>query len=103
MHSNPPDLMYLIAIQGKDSTFKFLETVLGEVIDLFPSSYIHIGGDEVCRYGQRIEQQPFCSCPFSPDSAPPGLSQIFKVYELYKGSWRQYAPFCDIWFRAADS
>ncbi|KAK9837633.1 hypothetical protein WJX74_001756 [Apatococcus lobatus] len=31
---------------GKDSTFKFLETVLGEVMDLFPSSYIHIGGDE---------------------------------------------------------
>ena len=33
--------------QGKDSTFKFLETVLSEVMDLFPSSYIHIGGDEV--------------------------------------------------------
>ena len=29
-----------------DSTFDFLENVLGEVIDLFPSKYIHIGGDE---------------------------------------------------------
>ncbi|MGV3540715.1 MAG: beta-N-acetylhexosaminidase [Rufibacter sp.] len=27
-------------------TFKFLETVFGEVADLFPSPYIHIGGDE---------------------------------------------------------
>ena len=24
----------------------FLEDVLGEVIDLFPSEYIHVGGDE---------------------------------------------------------
>lgn len=31
---------------GKDSTFVFLETVLGEVMELFPSPYIHIGGDE---------------------------------------------------------
>ena len=29
-----------------DSTFKFLEGVLDEVIELFPSPYIHIGGDE---------------------------------------------------------
>ncbi|MBP6024641.1 glycoside hydrolase family 20 protein [Ferruginibacter sp.] len=32
---------------GNDSVFKFLENVLTEVIDLFPSQYIHIGGDEV--------------------------------------------------------
>jgi len=31
---------------GNDSTFKFLEDVLDEVIALFPSKYIHIGGDE---------------------------------------------------------
>lgn len=29
-----------------DETFQFLEGVLDEVIELFPSSYIHIGGDE---------------------------------------------------------
>jgi hexosaminidase len=29
-----------------DYTFKFLENVLAEVMDLFPSQYIHIGGDE---------------------------------------------------------
>lgn len=31
---------------GSEKTFEFLEDVLGEVIDLFPSEYIHIGGDE---------------------------------------------------------
>ncbi|WP_250435274.1 glycoside hydrolase family 20 protein [Hanstruepera flava] len=30
----------------KDETFQFLENVLDEVITLFPSEYIHIGGDE---------------------------------------------------------
>jgi hexosaminidase len=32
---------------GNDSVFVFLENVLSEVIALFPSKYIHIGGDEV--------------------------------------------------------
>ena len=32
---------------GNDGTFEFLEGILSEVIDLFPSKYIHIGGDEV--------------------------------------------------------
>jgi hexosaminidase len=32
---------------GKDSTFTFLQDVLDEVIALFPSPYVHIGGDEV--------------------------------------------------------
>ncbi len=31
---------------GKEETFEFLENVLTEVIGLFPSEYIHIGGDE---------------------------------------------------------
>lgn len=31
---------------GKESTYAFLENVLTEVIALFPSEYIHIGGDE---------------------------------------------------------
>ena len=31
---------------GNDETFTFLQTVLGEVIDLFPGVYIHVGGDE---------------------------------------------------------
>lgn len=31
---------------GNEETFTFLENVLTEVMDLFPSEYIHIGGDE---------------------------------------------------------
>ncbi|MBR9920827.1 MAG: beta-N-acetylhexosaminidase [Bacteroidetes bacterium] len=31
---------------GKEETFTFLENVLEEVMELFPSTYIHIGGDE---------------------------------------------------------
>ena len=31
---------------GNEETFTFLENVLTEVIELFPSEYIHIGGDE---------------------------------------------------------
>lgn len=33
-------------LQPTDQTFKFLEDVLTEVMALFPSKYIHIGGDE---------------------------------------------------------
>lgn len=31
---------------GRDETFSFIEDILTEVMDLFPSPYIHIGGDE---------------------------------------------------------
>lgn len=31
---------------GRESTFGFMENVLSETMDLFPSEYIHIGGDE---------------------------------------------------------
>lgn len=31
----------------EESTFEFLETVLTEVVELFPAEFIHLGGDEV--------------------------------------------------------
>jgi len=37
----------------EDPTFKFLEDVLTEVMDIFPSRYIHIGGDEADKYQWR--------------------------------------------------
>lgn len=43
---------------GRDSTFDFIEGVLGEVIGLFPSTYIHIGGDECPT--KMWEQCPHC-------------------------------------------
>ena len=36
---------------GNDAAFEFLDNVLAEVLDLFPSRYIHIGGDEVPKDG----------------------------------------------------
>ncbi|MEQ1822408.1 MAG: family 20 glycosylhydrolase [Fimbriimonadaceae bacterium] len=32
---------------GKESSFEFIENVLDEVLELFPSDFIHVGGDEV--------------------------------------------------------
>ncbi|MBS1513339.1 MAG: beta-N-acetylhexosaminidase [Bacteroidetes bacterium] len=43
---------------GNDSTFTFLENVLDEVMQLFPSKYIHIGGDECPK--ERWKQCPLC-------------------------------------------
>lgn len=34
---------------GKEATFKFLEDVLDETMEIFPSHYIHIGGDEASK------------------------------------------------------
>ena len=35
---------------GREETFEFVEGVLAEVIELFPSKYIHIGGDEAPKH-----------------------------------------------------
>jgi hexosaminidase len=42
---------------GKEETFEFLENVLSEVTELFPSKYVHIGGDECDK--TRWEKCPF--------------------------------------------
>ncbi len=42
----------------KEETFEFLENVLTEVMDLFPSEYIHIGGDECPK--TQWKNSPFC-------------------------------------------
>lgn len=43
---------------GKEEVFTFLETVLDEVIAMFPSQYIHIGGDEAGK--QHWKTCPHC-------------------------------------------
>ena len=47
-----------ILCAGKEETFRFVEGVLEEVMEIFPSEYIHIGGDEAPR--TRWEQCPLC-------------------------------------------
>lgn len=41
---------------GNEETFRFLENVLTEVMRIFPSEYIHIGGDEAAR-------EAWATCP----------------------------------------
>ena len=43
---------------GKEATFEMLEGILEEVIDLFPSPYIHVGGDEAGK--QDWKECPHC-------------------------------------------
>ncbi len=43
---------------GNENAMKFLEDIFAELIEIFPSKYIHIGGDEVPR--KRWEECPKC-------------------------------------------
>jgi len=43
---------------GSDETIAFLENILDEVVELFPSKYIHIGGDECLK--ARWKECPRC-------------------------------------------
>src|SRR5690606_2999089 len=42
----------------KEETFEFLQNVLLEVMEIFPSEFLHIGGDESPR--DRWEESEFC-------------------------------------------
>ncbi|MEW5882997.1 MAG: family 20 glycosylhydrolase [Armatimonadota bacterium] len=44
---DPPGENQNVYCAGSEETFEFLENVLDETLDLFPSEFIHIGGDEV--------------------------------------------------------
>lgn len=43
---------------GNDSTYTFIADVLGEIMDVFPSEYVHVGGDECPKV--RWEACPKC-------------------------------------------
>ncbi len=43
---------------GKEATFEFLQDIMDEVTELFPSEYIHIGGDECSK--RRWKECPDC-------------------------------------------
>jgi hexosaminidase len=44
----------IIYCAGNDSTFTFLQNVLDEVLALFPSRYIHLGGDEAWKTNWKV-------------------------------------------------
>ena len=51
---------------GNEKSMQFLEDVLAEVIDLFPSEYIHIGGDECPKV--RWQKCPKCQARIKAES-----------------------------------
>jgi len=53
---------------GKDRVFEFLDGVLDEVLDIFPSKFIHIGGDETPR--ARWKHCPDCQARIKAEGIP---------------------------------
>ena len=57
-HLEGPDIHEEIFCAGKESTYQFVFNVLDEIMTLFPSTCIHIGGDEAPK--ANWERCPYC-------------------------------------------
>jgi hexosaminidase len=62
---------------GNDDVFTFLENVLLEVVDLFPSHYIHIGGDECPK--TRWKECPKCQARIQAE----GLADEYELQSYF--------------------
>ncbi|MBW6480456.1 MAG: beta-N-acetylhexosaminidase [Bacteroidales bacterium] len=62
---------------GNDDVFEFLENVLLEVIELFPSQYIHIGGDECPK--TRWKECPKCQARIQEE----GLADEYELQSYF--------------------
>ncbi len=72
---------------GSEKTFEFFENVLTEVMDLFPSPWIHIGGDEYL--GNTWSHCPLCQkrqATLSHEDSP----EIAELHRNSKGDPRKY-------------
>lgn len=58
----------IIYCAGKEEVFHFLEDIIDEVVDLFPSKYIHLGGDEA--YKTHWETCPDCQARMKAEKIP---------------------------------
>ncbi|WP_299576765.1 glycoside hydrolase family 20 protein [uncultured Sunxiuqinia sp.] len=58
----------IIYCAGKESVFHFLEDVIDEVAELFPSQYIHLGGDEAVK--TYWEKCPDCQARMKAEKIP---------------------------------
>lgn len=56
----------VIFCAGNDSVFAFLQDILDEVLELFPSKYIHLGGDEARK--THWEECPLCQARMKAES-----------------------------------
>ncbi|MCH5170108.1 MAG: beta-N-acetylhexosaminidase [Oscillospiraceae bacterium] len=54
-------IMKNVLCPGKDSTYKFVENLLSEIVELFPYEYFHIGGDEAQK-GHKIWKNDCPDC-----------------------------------------
>ncbi len=62
---------------GKEETFKFIEDVLTEVMALFPSEYIHVGGDEATK--TEWKKCPLCQARIKNE----GLKDEFELQSYF--------------------
>ncbi|MEL4308992.1 beta-N-acetylhexosaminidase [Joostella sp. CR20] len=69
---------------GKESTFEFLEDVLDEVLALFPSTYIHLGGDEATK--TNWEKCPHCQQRIKTE----GLTNVDELQSYFMSRMERY-------------
>ncbi len=69
---------------GRESTFEFIEGVLDEVVALFPSKYIHIGGDECPKH--RWKECPDCQKRIADE----GLKDEFELQSYFMKRVEKY-------------
>ncbi|MEN8191627.1 MAG: family 20 glycosylhydrolase [Bacteroidota bacterium] len=69
---------------GNEKTYKFLEDILAEVMELFPSEYIHVGGDETTRL--RWESCPKCQARINSE----GLNGEDELYGYFLKRMRKF-------------
>lgn len=91
--------VYPYLFNPADTTFDFLDTVLGEVTTLFPSEYIHVGGDEAPKHQWRASddvQALMASLGIEDEDALQGyftarLESILKTYNRRLVGWDEIA------------
>lgn len=69
---------------GKESTFEFLQNVIDEVITIFPSKYIHIGGDEATK--TNWEKCPHCQKRMQDE----GLKNVHELQSYFVKRMEKY-------------
>ncbi|RVT75290.1 beta-N-acetylhexosaminidase [Flavobacterium sufflavum] len=69
---------------GKENTFEFLQDVIDEVIAIFPSKYIHIGGDEATK--TNWETCPHCQKRMQQE----GLKNVHELQSYFVKRMEKY-------------
>jgi hexosaminidase len=69
---------------GKENTFQFLQDVIDEVIAIFPSKYIHIGGDEATK--TNWETCPHCQKRMQEE----GLKNVHELQSYFVKRMEKY-------------